>query len=111
MELYAYKCSECGELHHPKHMVCRKCGATEFDQVELSGEGTVVTWTKVYNLPEGYMVPYLCFAIVRFDETGLTVSGRINSEQPKVGMRVRSTVGIVKETEIDHYGFIFEPLD
>jgi len=110
MELYAYKCQECGELHPPRHAVCRKCGSTNFDEVELSGQGEVLTWTRVWNLPEGYMMPYLCFAMVRFDDSGLVVSGRINSEQPACGMRVRSTVGIVKETEIDHYGFIFEPL-
>jgi len=110
MELYAYKCQECGELHHPRHAVPRKCGSTNFDEVELSGQGEVLTWTRVWNLPEGYMMPYLCFAMVRFDDSGLVVSGRINSEQPACGMRVRSTVGIVKETEIDHYGFIFEPL-
>jgi uncharacterized OB-fold protein len=78
--------------------------------VALNGEGVVLSWTKVYNLPEGYMVPYLCFAIVQFDDTGLVVSGRIDSEQPEIGMRVRSTVAIVKETEIDHYGFVFEPV-
>jgi uncharacterized OB-fold protein len=107
MELYAYKCTECGELHHPRHMVCRVCGTTEFEEKELGGEGTVLTWTRVFNLPEGYMMPYLCFAMVRFDETGLVVSGRIESDEPEIGLRVKSTVGIVKETEIDHYGFIF----
>ncbi|MDR3316047.1 MAG: OB-fold domain-containing protein [Coriobacteriales bacterium] len=111
MELNAYKCTECGELHHPRHMVCRACGNRDFEEVELNGEGTVLTWTRVFNLPEGYMVPYLCFAIVKFDDTGLVVSGRIDSDDPQIGMRVKSTVAIVKETEIDHYGFIFEPVD
>jgi uncharacterized OB-fold protein len=92
-------------------MVCRRCGATDFTEQVLDGEGTVLTWTRVYNLPEGYMVPYLCFAMVRFDESGLVVSGRINSDAPEIGMRVRSTVDIVKETEVDHYGFIFEPMN
>jgi uncharacterized OB-fold protein len=91
-------------------MVCRKCGNRDFNEVELSGEGTVLTWTKVYNLPEGYMMPYLCFAIVKFDESGLVVSGRIDSDSPETGMRVRSTVAVVKETEVDHYGFVFEPV-
>jgi uncharacterized OB-fold protein len=110
MNMNAFRCTSCGELHHPRHMVCRKCGATDFEEFVLAGEATVLTWTKTYNLPEGYMVPYLCFAIVKFDETGLVVSGRINSEAPAIGMRVRSTVALVKETEQDYYGFVFEPL-
>jgi uncharacterized protein len=110
MKLYAYKCTKCGELHHPKHFVCRKCGHREFDEIELCGEGTVVTWTKVYNLPEGYMIPYMCFGIVQF-ENGLTVSGQLDCEYPQTGMRVTSTVGVVKETVgKDHLGFIFKPV-
>lgn len=110
MELYAYKCTACGELHHPAHYVCRKCGSTEFEEQPLGGEATVVTWTKVYNLPEGYMKPYLCFCIAQF-ENGLTVSGQINSDFPATGMRVKANVGVVKEAVgFDHYGYIFEPV-
>lgn len=110
-EMMAYKCTQCGKLHHPRHYVCTQCGATEFEEVPLTGEGTVLTWTKVYNLPEGYMRPYLCFAIVKFDETGLTVSGQIDTDQPKTGMRVKANIGVVKEgVGKDYYGFIFEPI-
>ena len=110
-KMYAYKCSQCGELHHPKHYVCTKCGTTEFEDVALEGNATVLTWTKVYNLPEGYMKTHLCFAIVRFDDTGLVVSGQINSDYPETGMRVTSNIGVVKEgIGKDYYGFIFEPI-
>ena len=109
MEMYAYKCITCGQLHHPKHFICKKCGAREFEEIPLNGEGTVVTWTKVYNLPEGYMKPFMCFAIVLFGN-GLTVSGQINCDLPVTGMKVVSNVGLIKEgVGIDYYGFIFEP--
>ena len=55
-KMFAYKCRACGELHHPKHYVCRKCNARDFEEVELDGEVTLLTYTVVYNLPEGYMV-------------------------------------------------------
>lgn len=110
MEMYAYKCTACGELHHPKHYVCRKCGATEFEEIPLGGEATVATWTKVYNLPEGYMKPFLCFCIAKF-ENGLAVSGRIDTDYPEIGMRVLAEVDIVKEAVgKDYYGFIFKPI-
>ena len=111
MEMYAYQCDVCGELHHPKHFVCRKCGSTSFTEIVLDGEATVLTWTKVFNLPEGYMKPYLCFAIVRF-ENGLVVSGQINDDAPHIGERVMAEVGLVKEgVGHDYYGFIFQPVE
>ena len=109
MEMYAYQCDVCGELHHPRHFVCRACGATSFTEVPLNGQATVLTWTKVFNLPEGYMAPYLCFAIAQFDN-GVVVSGRIDDENPTIGQRVFSTVDVVKEgVGRDYYGFIFQP--
>jgi uncharacterized protein len=109
-EMYAYKSTACGELHHPKHFVCRKCGAREFEEVILNGECTLVTWTRVYNLPEGYMKPFLCFAVVQFPN-GLTVSGQLDADDPMIGMKLVSTVGIVKEgVGRDYFGFIFKPM-
>jgi len=107
-KMYAYKCTTCGELHHPKHVVCRKCGNRKFEEVVLDGEVTLVTYTKVYNLPEGYMKPYLGFGIAKF-ENGLVVSGQLDVENPEIGMKLMSTVGVVKEgIGADHYGFIYK---
>ncbi len=107
-KMYAYKCTACGELHHPKHYVCRKCGNRVFEQVVLDGEVTLVTYTKVYNLPEGYMKPYMGFGIVKF-ANGLVVTGQLEVENPEIGMKLISTVGVVKEgIGKDYYGFIFK---
>ena len=109
-KMYAYKCTACGELHHPKHVVCRKCGNRKFEEVVLEGKVTLVTYTKVYNLPEGYMKPYLGFGIAKF-ENGLVVSGQLDVENPEMGMELMSTVGVVKEgIGKDFYGFIFKDI-
>ena len=109
-KMYAYKCTACGELHHPKHYVCKKCGNRKFEEVVLDGEVTLVTYTKVYNLPEGYMKPYIGFGIVKF-ANGLVVTGQLEVENPEIGMKLMSTVGVVKEgIGKDHYGFIFKAI-
>ena len=109
-QMYAYKCTSCGELHHPRHYACRKCGARDFEEVVLEGEVTLLTWTRVYNLPEGYMKPYLNFGIVKF-QNGLTVSGQVEADVLETGMRLKSSVGVVKEgVGKDYYGFIFRPV-
>lgn len=106
--MYAYRCTACGKLFHPARAVCRECGGREFEAVPLEGEGTLLTYTRVYALPEGYMKPWLGFAIVEFPN-GVRVSGQVNTEDLAVGMKVRATVGMVKEgVGRDYYGFIFE---
>jgi uncharacterized OB-fold protein len=110
-KMYAYKCIACGELHHPRHVVCRKCGNRKFEEVVLEGKVTLVTYTKVYNLPEGYMKPYLGFGIAKF-ENGLVVSGQLDVENPEMGMELMSTVGVVKEgIGKDYFGFIFKNIE
>ncbi len=107
-EMIAYQCIQCGELHHPLHYVCRKCGGRDFEEVPLRGEAKLLTWTKVYNLPEGYMKPSLGFGIVEF-ENGLRVAGQLDVPQPKFGMKLISTVDVVREgVGQDYYGFIFK---
>lgn len=107
-KMYAYKCEVCGEIHHPVHYVCRKCGGRQFEEVPLEGEATLLTYTRVYALPEGYMKPWQSFGIVEFPN-GLRVSGQMDTDDLKIGMTVKAAVGVVKEgTGSDYYGFIFE---
>ncbi|MGI9860544.1 OB-fold domain-containing protein [Moorella naiadis] len=107
-QMYAYKCTRCGRLHHPAYLVCRQCGNREFETVPLEGAATLLTYTRVYNLPEGYMKPWLAFGIVEFPN-GLRVTGQIDSEDITMGMKLKATVGVVKEgVNQDYYGFIFK---
>ena len=107
VEMFASKCQECGQLHHPAHFVCRKCGSRQFQAEPLAGQATLLTYTRVYNLPEGYMKPFIAFGIVEFPN-GLRVAGQMATDEIELGMAVQATVGVVKEgTGRDCYGFIF----
>lgn len=107
MQMYSYKCKKCNKLHHPAYYVCQKCGNREFEEQSLSGKCKLLTYTRVFNLPEGYMKPWLNFGIVEF-ENGIRVSGQINCDDLTTGMELISTVGVVKEgIGEDYYGFIF----
>jgi len=107
-KMYAYQCTKCGKLHHPAYFVCRQCGHRQFKEIPLEGEGILVTWTRVYNLPEGYMKPYITFGVVKFPH-GLTVAGQLDTDKPVIGMKLNTNVGVVKEgIGIDYYGFIFK---
>jgi len=95
--VYGVKCTTCGAVSYPKHLVCPKCRGESFEPAEISGEGTVLSTTDVYALAVDYEVRYLRLAIVELDG-GLRVTGHLLDEAPKLGKRVRTTVGVVRET-------------
>lgn len=115
--VYAYKCPECGTLYYPVPMICKKCSNrrdpsgvffSTWEKVPLGGKCTLLTWTRVYNLPTGYTDRYLLFGIVEF-ENGLRASGRLLLENPQTGMKLNAKVGLVREkVDEDIYGFMFE---
>ncbi|MFA4932029.1 MAG: zinc ribbon domain-containing protein [Caldisericia bacterium] len=97
-KIMAYRCLTCGTAYYPAPMVCGKCSARRdpvtgkgWEAFELEGSCELLTWTRVWNLPEGYTKKYLLFGIVQF-ENGLRASGQLEVEDPKTGMRLNATV-------------------
>ncbi|MBU1049980.1 OB-fold domain-containing protein [Candidatus Bipolaricaulota bacterium] len=90
------KCNACGTVSYPKHMVCPKCRGERFTDVVIEGEGTVLTYTDVYALAIEYETRYLRLAIVELDG-GVRVTGQLLADKPKLGMRVRTILGIVRQ--------------
>lgn len=94
----AYKCQSCGKIYYPAPMICSKCSARRdpvtgkgWETFNLEGPCTLLTWTRLWNLPEGYSKKFLLFGIVQF-ENGLRASGRLEVETPKTGMKLTATV-------------------
>jgi len=119
-EVYAYKCPECGTLDYPAPMICRKCGArrdpsgvyfSSWEKIPLKGKCKLLTWSRVYALPEGFLEKYLIFGIVEF-ENGLRASGRLLVDKPQIGMDLVAKVGLVREkVDEDVLGFMFDKED
>ncbi len=104
----AAKCRKCGKLTYPTHFYCPACGATEFDAVPIEGEGRLLTWTRCYNLSLDYDDLFIALGIVEMD-IGIRALGQLRIEEPRTGMRVRATVGPVRDVNgRDVYGLIFE---
>jgi len=112
LEIYAYKCRKCGQLHYPFRMVCKKCGEKEpfeFDTVPLPKKGKLLTFTTVYNLPPDFNVAKLGLGIVEL-ENGMRITGQIKIPHPKMGMPVIGKVEVVREAEYSqNYGIVFYP--
>ena len=99
-EILAVKCPNCGKLDYPAPMVCKGCGArrdpsgfkaSAWESFPLEGPCTLLTWTKAFNLPEGYDKPFLLFGIVEF-ENGLRAAGQLEVDKPEAGMKLVAAV-------------------
>ncbi len=105
--LFAYRCQHCDELHYPRHFVCRRCGGKSFNPLRITGECELVTWTRLHFLAEGFREPSLTLGIVRYPN-GLKVAGQLRVSNPKIGMRLETTVGPIRGgDDAVELGFIF----
>jgi len=95
-KVYGMKCTSCGRVSYPAHAVCPECGGETFEPVAIGGEGKVLTYTDVYALAIDYETRYLRLAIVEFED-GVRATGQLEDDSPKIGKRVRTTIGTVRE--------------
>ena len=91
--LEAAQCTACGRIHYPPRVVCLECGATNFNDVVLPREGTIVTFTIVRVPPAGFteQTP-LPIALVELDggvRVMVQVGDVADPDELEIGMRVR----------------------
>lgn len=68
-KLLSLKCNHCGALTCPPKMTCQECAGTDLEIYELSGRGTVITFTQTFVAPQGREceAPYT-IVMVQLDE-------------------------------------------
>jgi len=110
LNIYAYKCKRCGQIHYPYKTICKNCGVNdynEFDIVPLPKKGKLLTYTILYNPPSDYEVVTLMLGIVEL-EGGQRITGQLNIKNPKIGMKVEGKVEVVRREEYKkHLGIVF----
>jgi len=110
MNIYAYKCKRCGHVQYPYRTICRNCGENdhnEFDIVPMAKNGKLVTFTHLFTLPADYETASLALGIVELSD-GNKITGQLNIENPKIGMKVKGEVKIVREELYDkRLGMVF----
>jgi uncharacterized protein len=81
-KLLGLKCRDCGFVTAPPRFACRKCGGQNADIVELSGKGTIVTFTVVHIPPANRQgQPPYPVIMVELDE-GPWIMGDIKGVDP-----------------------------
>ncbi len=108
-QLTAAKCDKCGNITYPKRPVCLNCKGRDFTQIEIVGEGTVLTFTHLYAPPEGIEQTPLTLGIVEF-KNDVKVTGQIEDRNVKTGDKVLPVWGLLrKKGESEICGFKFKP--
>ena len=104
-----YGCKSCGHVMGARHERCIRCRGREFEEVELPKEGVLITYTKLYALPEGIEMPPLTLGIADFE--GVRVMGQVATDDPEIGMKLRPVWGKLRKMGAKEiFGFRFEPV-
>jgi len=110
--LVTQRCRNCGRIWHPPLPACPHCHGTDIGWHEVSGAGTVYTYTVVRHATHAALadrVPYV-IAIVELAEGPRLVTGIAGCapEDVRVGMTVRACFREVADGVALPY---FEPAD
>lgn len=91
-KIMGIKCPSCGKVYVPPRLHCPKCFVRMSKWVELSGKGTLSTYTIVrYEEPYMPKKPPYAYGVIQMDgaDTGLAhFLGEVNLDKIKVGMRL-----------------------
>ena len=95
-KLFALKCKKCGNKFFPPLAHCPKCLSKELEWFELSGEGTLYSWTSVEYLVEN---PYILGIVELKEEIGRSIA-RITAEEKdlKIGMKMKAKYVILNNS-------------
>lgn len=90
--MVANKCTKTGEVFFPPRIVAPGILDAQFKEIELSGEGKVVTFTIIRVAPAPYsdLAPYALAVIETPEKVRLTAQiSDVEIEKVKIGMNVR----------------------
>ncbi len=118
--MIASRCGVCGKVDLPPRAVCSVChrkSIGKMQQIQLSGDGEVYSYTTVHEAPSQLemLKPYV-MVMVRMDE-GVMLTSQLIDCDPKdvrIGMRVRTAfrkVGEDGQAGVIYYGYKFRPAD
>ncbi|MCP4368993.1 MAG: Zn-ribbon domain-containing OB-fold protein [Deltaproteobacteria bacterium] len=102
------RCKDCGHVFFPPRADCYKCLASNVEWFEVSGNGKLVTYSKLEFAPVGFQddVPY-CIALLDYGK--YKVFGRIAKDVPedeiKIGMEMKT---VVNKTSNEQLNYVFQ---
>ena len=92
-KIYGTKCRECGFLQFPPRAHCTRCLSNSFEWKQLSGDCTLITYTRVDASPTGFKekAPYL-LGLAQLSEGPKVftwIDKKIPEDQIAIGMKLQ----------------------
>jgi hypothetical protein len=91
-KLMGLKCPSCGKVYIPPRTHCPDCFVRMSEWIDLSGKGTLTTYTVVrYQEPYMPKEPPYAYGVIQMDgaDTGLVhMLGGVDLDKIKIGMRL-----------------------
>lgn len=89
--LLILRCEECGTyVHYPKP-ACRRCGGAHLSPAEVSGRGTVHSFTITHQAVPGFEPPFAVVLVELEEQPGLRLVSNLTGVEPgdvRIGMPV-----------------------
>ena len=99
------RCVDCGRMFFPPRADCHQCLASNMEWFEVTGTGTLVTYSKLEYAPVGFGED-LPYAIAVADYGDYKIFGRIAGDVPEeeiqVGMAVRTVVNELPNGQLNY---------
>jgi 3-oxo-4,17-pregnadiene-20-carboxyl-CoA hydratase alpha subunit len=93
------RCKSCQTLRHPPRPMCGECQSMEWDSIESTLDGEILSHTQIHHpkIP-GYQYPLVC-AVIKLGEGTNLVANVVGCEPSdvKIGMKVKGVVEQVDE--------------
>ncbi len=101
--LMGSKCSKCGHTDFPPRADCPECLHGEFEYLEWSGQGSLITYTRIDAAPTGFqdLDPYV-IGVIDLKDGGRLVAWfgeSIPESEIKIGMQLQVVPQVFDETE------------
>ncbi|NWF92384.1 MAG: Zn-ribbon domain-containing OB-fold protein [Syntrophaceae bacterium] len=107
-------CRGCGKKYYPPRADCSHCMGSEMEWKPIKGEGSLVTFTKIYVPPEHFALrqPLMPFSTVQFEpcpigilevEEGLRIMGwmpKMEIQKIRVGMKLKASPQILPDGKV-----------
>lgn len=107
------KCTKCGKIQHPDHLRCLKCKNSTFEDIESSGNCTLLTYTILTAPPAEFRhKKSYALGVVEFTN-GIRALGQItNTENLKTGMKLKPIWGKLTDNLDGNevFGIMYEPV-
>ncbi len=88
-KLLIQKCSQCGELRHPPGPMCPKCNSLEWETLESSGKGIILSFVKMHHPALPAFDKPNPIGLIELEEGTRLVGGLIGFESNKVAPNLK----------------------